>query len=121
MYRWLTRPAAALIALEVLAFMACAGSAYADTAARNPVRPVAVVSFGFLDVYPRNGTSYSQQARDQYECDIAAAKQTGFDPTAEDGGVPPDVAEARQAQYLRAAAACLEARGYSVKLVNVQA
>ena len=116
-YRWLTRAAPALVALELLAFIASARSAYADTPARNLLRPVALASFGLLDVHPPDGTSYSQQSRDQYECDIAAVKQTGFDPTVADGGVPPDVAVTRQAEYLRAAAACLQARGYRVKIV----
>ena len=120
MYRWLTRAASALIALNVLAFMACASSAYADTAAESALRPAAIASFGVLDVYPREGTSYAQQARDQYECDIAAVKETGFDPTVEDGGMPPDVAVAGQAEYLRVAAACLEARGYRVKILNAR-
>jgi hypothetical protein len=120
MFQWLTRAASALIALEVLAFIASARSAQADTAARNFVRPAGVAPYGHLDRYPQNGTSYSQQARDQYECDIAAVKQTGFDPTLEDGGVPPDVVVARQAEYLRAEAACLEARCYRVKIVQAQ-
>jgi hypothetical protein len=120
MFQWLTRAASALIALAVVAFIAPAGSAHAATAARNFDSAAKVVPYGHLDVYPQNGTSYSQQARDQYECDIAAVKQTGFDPTLEDGGVPPDVVLARQAEYLRAEAACLEARGYRVKIVQAQ-
>jgi hypothetical protein len=120
MYRRLTRSASALIALEVLAFIASATSAQAATAARNLVRPAGVAPYGHLDTYPQNGTPYSQQARDQYECDIAAVKQTGFDPTLEDGGVPPDVVLAKLAEYLRAEAACLEARGYRVKIVHAE-
>ena len=32
-------------------------------------------------VYPRNGQSADQQARDRYECHRSAVDQTGFDPT----------------------------------------
>ena len=115
MFQWLTRAASALIALEVLAFIAYARSAQADTAARNFVRPAGVAPYGHLDRYPQNGTSYSQQARDQYECDIAAVKQTGFDPTQAGGGVAPDQTVTKGEDYKRAMRACLEGRGYSVR------
>jgi len=64
---------------------------------------------------PLNGVSYAHQARDRYECDIGAADQTGFDPTKDDGGVPPDALPGKRADYLRAEAACFQARGYVVK------
>jgi hypothetical protein len=64
---------------------------------------------------PLNGASYAQQARDRYECDIGAVDQTGFDPTKDDGGVPPDALARKRADYLRAEAACLQARGYVLK------
>ena len=118
MYRRLTSAASVLVALEVLGFITTARSANAPAAARYPVSTTVVAAYGLLDIYPQNGTSYSQQARDQYECDIAAVKQTGYDPTLEDGGVPPDVVPARQAEYLRAEAACLVARGYRVKIIH---
>jgi hypothetical protein len=63
---------------------------------------------------PLNGVSYAQQARDRYECDIRAVDQTGFDPTRDDGGPPPNVT-AKRADYLRAEAACFQARGYLVQ------
>jgi len=106
--REMIRAATALIALVVLALTAGPGSAQAATPA----------SFGELYIYPKDGASYSQQATDYYECDIWAVKQTGFDPTLENGGVPPDVAPARQVQYLRAEATCLETRGYTVKMMR---
>jgi len=59
--------------------------------------------------------SYAQQARVRYECDISAADQTGFDPTEDDGGVPPDEITGRRAAYLRAEVACFEAHGYIVR------
>ncbi len=60
-------------------------------------------------VYPKNGQSAEQQARDRYECHRWAADQTGFDPTRSEG------AQARRGDYLRAQQACLEGRGYTVK------
>lgn len=64
---------------------------------------------------PASGVSYSRQAQDRYECDIWAVDQTGFDPTKDDGGVPPDTLPGKRADYLRADAACFQARGYVVK------
>ena len=64
---------------------------------------------------PASGVSYSQQAHDRYECDIWAVDQTGFDPTQDDGGVPPDAVPGTRADYLRAEAACFQARGYLVR------
>lgn len=66
-------------------------------------------------VYPKNGQSSEQQARDRYECHRSAVDQTGFDPTAAGGGVPHESAANKRSDYLRAQAACLDARGYSVK------
>ena len=60
-------------------------------------------------VYPRNGQSADQTAKDRYECHAWAVSQTGFDPTVAGGG------QGRRADYLRAQAACLEGRGYTVK------
>jgi len=68
-----------------------------------------------LFVYPRNGQSDDQQSRDRFECHQSAAQQTGFDPTLSGGGVPPDLVPGKRSDYHRAEAACLEARGYSVK------
>ncbi len=68
-----------------------------------------------LYIYPKNGQSEQQQAQDRYECHSWASSQTGFDPTAPNGGVSPDQAGGRRADYDRAMSACLEARGYTVK------
>ena len=65
-------------------------------------------------VEPLNGASYSQLARDRYQCDIWAVDQTGFDPIKDDGGVPPEAVPAKRAEYLRAEAICFQARGYVV-------
>jgi len=64
-----------------------------------------------LIAYPKNGQSEEQQGNDKFECHRWAAGQTGFDPTQAGGGAAPG----NRADYLRAQAACLEGRGYSVK------
>jgi hypothetical protein len=66
-----------------------------------------------LIVYPKNGQSPDQQARDRYECGHWAATQSGFNPAqpGQSGAVP----AAGSDQYLRAESACLEGRGYTVK------
>jgi len=66
-------------------------------------------------VYPRNGQSPEQQASDKYECHRWAVDQTGFDPTRAGGGVAPGQQDLKRADYRRASAACLEARGYTVR------
>lgn len=64
---------------------------------------------------PLNGVSFAQVARDRYACDNWAAEQTGFDPTTDDGGVPPDGVTEKRMQYLRAEAACFQAHGYLLR------
>jgi len=79
-------------------------------------------------VYPINGQDTEQQARDRYECHRWATNQSGFDPTqtssvpdegstTPSGGVVTDTVATpvKRQDYLRAQAACLERRGYSVK------
>jgi Family of unknown function (DUF6515) len=68
-----------------------------------------------LFIYPRNGQSADQQAKDKYECHAWAMNQTGFDPTAAGGNVPPEQFASRSTEYYRAMAACLQGRGYSVE------
>jgi hypothetical protein len=66
-------------------------------------------------VYPKNGQSEDQTAKDKYECHRWASGETGFDPTVSGGGVPASQNSSKRADYQRAMAACLEGRGYSVK------
>lgn len=68
-----------------------------------------------LFIYPKNGQTDDQQAKDKYECHKWANGQSGFDPTVSGGGVPPDQNASARASYNRAMTACLEGRGYSVK------
>ena len=66
-------------------------------------------------VYPKNGQSEDLQATDRYECHSWAVNKTGFDPTRPAGNVDESDIVSKRADYRRAEAACLEARGYSVK------
>ena len=79
--------------------------------------------------YPKNGQTADQQSKDTFECHQWAAGQTGFDPTlagsapavtagAGANAAPAPAATAapgKQQDYMRAQAACLEGRGYSVQ------
>lgn len=64
-----------------------------------------------LIAYPKDGQSEEQLGKDKFECHQWAVGQTGFDPTQPGGGSAPG----NRSNYLRAQAACLEGRGYSVK------
>jgi hypothetical protein len=70
-----------------------------------------------LVAYPKNGQTEAQQATDKSACHSWAAAQSGFDP----GQAPPQSAgtesgtDSNRSDYMRAQAACLEGRGYSVQ------
>lgn len=72
-----------------------------------------------LFAYPKNGQSEAQQATDKSECRSWATAQSGFDaaqsPSASTANDASGNASAAREQYMRAQAACFEARGYSVK------
>lgn len=68
-----------------------------------------------LFVYPKQGQSEEQMAKDRYECHRWGSDQTGFDPTQPGGEVAEGQYANKRADYLRAMKACLEARGYSVQ------
>jgi hypothetical protein len=82
---------------------------------------------GTVFAYPKNGQTAEQQSKDTFECHQWAAGQTGFDPTlagsvaatpgagANAAPPPANASPGRQQDYLRAQAACLEGRGYSVQ------
>ena len=65
-----------------------------------------------LIAYPKNGQSADQQSQDKYECHHWATTQSGFDPTQ---GAAASATPDKRTDYMRAQAACLEGRGYSVK------
>ena len=64
-------------------------------------------------VYPKNGQTAEQEAKDRYECHVWAVNQTGFDPTTATGDAAST--SAKRADYQRATTACLEARDYTVR------
>lgn len=65
-----------------------------------------------LMAYPAKGQTEEQQRTDKFECHRWAASQTGFDPTQ---GATASATADKRTDYMRAQAACLEGRGYSVK------
>jgi hypothetical protein len=64
-------------------------------------------------LYPKNGQTSDQQARDRYDCYRFAVAQSGFDPMRSPGGAPPGSGSEPQSDYERAQSACFEARGYA--------
>lgn len=67
-----------------------------------------------LFAYPKGGQSVDQQNRDRRECRAWAVNQSNFDPVWVTQDNPNEYAAQRD-NYLRAEAACLQARNYSVK------
>jgi hypothetical protein len=65
-------------------------------------------------IYPKNGQSADQQARDRYECYRFGVSQTGFDPMRPAASVDGAKAGA-QSEFERAQGVCLDARGYAVR------
>ncbi len=63
-----------------------------------------------LIAYPKNGQSADQQAKDKFDCHQWAVGQSGFDPS-----LGTSAAANKRSDYMRAQAACLEGRGYSVQ------
>lgn len=66
-------------------------------------------------MYPREGQSEEQQARDRYECHRWSVEETGFDPTQPGAEGSSDQLASRRSDYVRAISACLDARGYTVR------
>ncbi len=86
----------------------------------NPmyVQPVATVtpsSTKKLFVYPRQGQSEEQQAKDRYECHSWAVRQAQYDPTQVTTDTPDYQLNQIRADYQRAMGACFDGRGYNMK------
>jgi hypothetical protein len=62
-----------------------------------------------LIAYPKNGQSDEQQAKDKSDCRKWATTESGYNPAGTAATADPN-----RGNYLRAEAACLDARGYSV-------
>ncbi|HEY3787173.1 MAG TPA: hypothetical protein VGL55_18025 [Steroidobacteraceae bacterium] len=84
---------------------------FTEAAPAGAPTPAKDMSFE-LYAYPKSGQSEEQQARDREECRKWASQQSGFDPAQPPAGA--DEMTKRQG-YLRAEAACLEARNYTVR------
>ena len=106
-------PAAAAGYSDDVNAAAAAGPDAGDAAADNTPSDVAPAAAGAgIIAYPRNGQSDQQQATDKFQCHTWAKGQTGFDPTNQSSsGATGGVRE----NYGRAMAACLDARGYTVR------
>jgi hypothetical protein len=66
-----------------------------------------------LIAYPKNGQTDAQQATDKSQCRAWAEAQSGFDPSQSAQATTTD--SAKRSNYMRAQAACLDGRGYSVE------
>jgi hypothetical protein len=63
-------------------------------------------------LYPKNGQSAEQQARDRYDCYRFAVAQSGFDPMRTTAPASTPTSE-QQSDFDRAQGACFEGHGYS--------
>jgi len=70
---------------------------------------------GQMFIYPRQGQSEENQAKDFNKCNNWAVGQTGYDPTKPPVGLPEAQLIQKQADYRRAMGACLDGRGYTVR------
>jgi len=103
-------PAAGDYSDDVNAAAAAGPDAAAQNATPPDVAPPSAASG--LIAYPRNGQTDQQQSQDKFACHNWAKGQTGFDPTSQSSsGAAPGTRDA----YGRAMAACLDARGYTVR------
>jgi hypothetical protein len=68
-----------------------------------------------LFAYPKNGQTTEQQATDRVECQQWATGQTGIDSAPPGSTAAITLPAAKRQDYLRAQAACLQGRGYSVQ------
>jgi len=68
-----------------------------------------------LFAYPKNGQTTEQQSTDRVECQQWAMGQTGIDSRPAGSIAAPALPAAKRQDYLRAQAACLQGRGYSVQ------
>ena len=91
-----------IIDLRFDSFVGEPGPAAAKPASVSPPR---------LFIYPKQRQTAEQQAKDRAECQASASEKSGYDPNAPASASSRAIGE----NYSRALAACLEARGYSVR------
>jgi hypothetical protein len=76
----------------------------------------AQMSGGRLFIYPRQGQSQEQQAKDRHECQSWAVGQTGYNPiNPPTYSTPGNQMAQMRADFQRAMGACLDSRGYTVR------
>jgi len=68
-----------------------------------------------LIAYPKNGQTEAQQAKDKSECRKWATAQSAFDPSQSATEGATSALTTKRSNYMRAQAACLQGRGYSVE------
>ena len=84
----------------------------AGLAAQAPAEPPSTQLFA----YPKNAQSSEQQAKDKQQCATWATTQTDSQANTPNSTASPSAeAWSQREKYLRAEAACLEGRGYSVR------
>jgi len=85
--------------------------------AQSPAAPTSSAYFADgLAITAQSGQSPEQQVADRTACETWSKGQTGFDITQPTGGVSPSHYTSSRQQFDRAMAACLEARGYVVRM-----
>lgn len=107
--------ALSLLLASVLSRPATAQQTAPPTSGSAPAA-AATLRWEGLTVTAIKGQSQEQLAKDRYECHRWATSQTGFDPTQPGGGVSPSANPSRRRDYARAMTACLQARGYAVRV-----
>jgi hypothetical protein len=89
---------------------------YPPPAEGNQVPPSASQGAGGrMFIYPRQGQSEENQAKDFDKCHNWAVGQTGFDPSKPPVGAPDAQTIQKSSDYFRAISACLDAHGYTVR------
>lgn len=86
----------------------------------NSARASVIIADG-LQILANSSQTQTQTELDLYACATWATDQTGFDPITHAGGIPPAESTARDSEYRRAMAACLQGRGYSVSMTTTPA
>jgi Outer membrane protein beta-barrel domain len=85
--------------------------------AQAPPPPVSSASYvDGLAISAQSGQGSDQQVADRTACESWSKDQTGFDITQPNGGVSPGDYTSRREQFNRAMTACLQARGYLVRV-----
>jgi hypothetical protein len=96
----------------LLAVLLLAAPAFAQT----PTPTAGAYPADGLAITPQNGQNAQQVQTDRLACEAWSKGQAGFDVTQPTGGVPSGEFTSRREQFNRAMSACLQARGYEVRV-----